>query len=374
MKVSDKTQQKFERLMSLFEGESRLLIVMQDHPDPDSIAAAVAVRRLVNALTEVKCSIAHGGTVGRGENRALVRYLNLNLHPIEGMEFERYDLIAMVDAQPGAGNHSLPAGVLPDIVIDHHPFRHLTREVTFSDVRRDYGSTCTILVEYLVHAQVALEPPLATALLYGIRSDTQDLGREATQPDIIAFEYLYPQANKRMLSAIQRGSVPRAYFQMLSEALQCARIYDKALVTCLGTADNPDMVGEVADLFLREDQTTWTLCMGIFEDKMLLSLRTSEDGGRADLVMKRIVSRRGTGGGHQTYAGGQIALKNGSKTEITKLQTVVRQKYLQSLELDERRFERLVVRQPIAMTKPTPKCNGKNGKTSGKTECKPVAK
>jgi nanoRNase/pAp phosphatase (c-di-AMP/oligoRNAs hydrolase) len=370
MKVSDKTQLKFKKLMSLFDGESRLLIVMQDHPDPDSIAAAVALRRLVNVLTEVKCSIAHGGTVGRGENRALVRYLNLNLHSIEGMEFERFDLIAMVDAQPGAGNHSLPAGVLPDIVIDHHPFRRLTREVPFSDVRRDYGSTCTILVEYLVHAGVALETSTATALLYGIRSDTQDLGREATQPDIIAFEYLYPQANKRMLSAIQRGSVPRAYFQMLSEALQCARIYDKALVTCLGAADNPDMVGEVADLFLREDQTTWTLCMGIFEDKMLLSLRTSEDGGRADQVMKRIVSRRGTGGGHQTYAGGQIPLKNGSKTEIIKLQAVVRQKYLQSLELDERRFERLV-RQPIPVAKPAPRCNGK---LNGKPESKPVVR
>lgn len=374
MKVSDKTKQKFERFLGLFEGESRLLIVMQDHPDPDSIAAAVALRRLVNALTEVKCSIAHGGTVGRGENRALVRYLNLNLHPIEGMEFERYDLIAMLDAQPGAGNHSLPAGVLPDIVIDHHPFRRLTREVAFSDVRRDYGSTCTILVEYLVYAQVPLEPSIATALLYGIRSDTQDLGREATQADILAFEHLYPQANKRMLSAIQRGSVPRAYFQMLSEALGCARIYDKALVTCLGAADNPDMVGEVADLFLREDQTTWTLCMGVFENKMLLSLRTSEDGGRADLVMKKIVSRRGTGGGHQTYAGGQIPLKNGSKTEIAKLQTVIRQKYLRALELEDRRFDRLVQKNGVA-TKTAPKPNGKasppdEGKTLVKAGCK----
>ncbi|MFC1762628.1 bifunctional oligoribonuclease/PAP phosphatase NrnA [Planctomycetota bacterium] len=379
MKISERTQRRFEQLMSLFDGESRLLIVMQDHPDPDSIAAAVALRRLVNALTEVKCSIAHGGTVGRGENRALVKYLNLNLHPIDGMEFERYDLIAMVDAQPGAGNHSLPAGVLPDIVIDHHPCRQLTREVPYSDVRREYGSTCTILVEYLVHANVSLETSLVTAMLYGIRSDTQDLGREAMQADIEAFEYLYPMANKRMLSAIQRGSVPRAYFQMLSEALRCARIYDKALVTCLGAADNPDMVAEVADLFLREDQTAWTLCMGVFEEKMLLSLRTSEDGGRADQVMKRIVARRGTGGGHQTYAGGQIPLKNGSKTEITKLQTVVRQKYLQALELEECRFERLV-HQGTATAKPAAKSNGKptvkpeskpTSKLNGKTVAKP---
>ena len=71
MRVTQRTIDKFDRLMSLFEGESRLLIVMQDNPDPDSIAAAVALRKLVNTLTEVKCSIAHGGTIGRGENRAL---------------------------------------------------------------------------------------------------------------------------------------------------------------------------------------------------------------------------------------------------------------------------------------------------------------
>ena len=297
MRVTQRTIVKFDKLMSLFEGESRLLIVMQDNPDPDSIAAAVALRKLVNTHTEVKCSIAHGGTIGRGENRALVRYLGLNLHLIEGMEFERFDLIAMVDAQPGPGNHSLPAGILPDIVFDHHPFKHLTREVSFSDVRREYGSCCTIMMEYLNLAKVTPDVPLATAMLYGIRSDTQDLGREAIQADIEAFESVYPIANKRMLSAIQRGSVPLGYFQLLAVALTNARIYDKAIITCLGPVDNPDMIAEVADLFLREEQTRWTLCMGCYEGKILISVRTSEENGQAAEVIKKVVSRRGTGGG-----------------------------------------------------------------------------
>ena len=95
---------------------------------------------------------------------------------------------------------------------------------------------------------------------------------------------------------------------------------------------------------------------------MLLSLRTSEDGGRADSVMKKIVARRGTGGGHQTYAGGQIPLKNGSKTEITKLQNVVRQKYIQALGLEDRRFERLV-----SQTNGTSKAGGKKTLASSTT-------
>lgn len=341
MKISEKTKAKFEKLVALLEGESRLLIVMQDNPDPDSIAAAVALRKLVNTLTDIKCSIAHGGTIGRGENRALVRYLNLNLHSVTGLEFERYDLIAMVDAQPGAGNHSLPSGILPDIIFDHHPFKQITREVPLSDVRREYGSTSTILLEYLVHAKVTPDVPVATALLYGVRSDTQDLGREAIQADIEAFEILYPIANKRMLSAIQRGAVPRGYFQMLSTALSNARVYTRAIVTTLGAIDNPDMISEVADLFLREDQTVWTLCMGIYEDKLLLSVRTSEDNGRADQVIKRVVARRGTGGGHMTYAGAQVPLKKNTKSEITRLESALRQKFLKTLSIEERPCERL---------------------------------
>ena len=222
------------------------------------------------------------------------------------MEFESYDLIAMVDAQPGPGNHSLPSGILPDIVFDHHPFKKLTREVSFSDVRVIMDLAVPFCRNISSWPKLPRNVPLATALLYGIRSDTQDLGREAVQADIEAFEWVYPPANKRMLSSIQRGSVPMGYFQLLSVALTNARIYDKAIVTCLGPVDNPDMIGEVADLFLREEQTCWTLCMGCYEGKILMSVRTSDENGQAGEVIKKVVSRRGTGGGHQTYAGGQF--------------------------------------------------------------------
>ena len=319
-----------------------MLIVMQDNPDPDAIAGAVALRKLVNARSEIRCSLTHGGTVGRGENRALVKYLNLNLLPIETVAFDRFDIMAMIDAQPGAGNQSLPAGRCPDIVIDHHPFRKVTRQAAFTDVRRDYGSASTIMYEYLVHAGIEIDVPLATALLYGIRSDTQDLGREAIAPDIEAFERLYPMVNKRMLSAIQRGSVPRDYFNMLSLALRNARQYGPAMVTNLGRIDNADMISEVADLFLREEQTTWTLCMGFVNNRMVLSVRSCADNARAEQVMKRTIARRGTGGGHLSYAGGQIPLKKETKAEEAELARAIRQKFLKVLGIPENGGDRLV--------------------------------
>jgi len=342
MEVSKKTRLKFPTLVKLMRDKSSLLIVMQDNPDPDSIAAAVALRRFANSVAGLKCSIAHGGTVGRGENRALVQYLNLNLLQCSQVKFEQYDLIAIVDTQPGTGNNSLPEDAVPNIVFDHHPFKNKTRLCDFYDVRRQYGSTSTILLEYFSKADLVPDMPLATALLYAIRSDTQDLGREATQVDITAIELLYPIANKRMLSEIQRGSVPREYFRMLSEALKNARVCGDSIFTHIGHINNPDMIGEVADLFLREDQTHWTMCTGFFEGRLLISIRTSQEQNRADKAIKRIVARRGTGGGHLTYAGGQIPLKKDTETERRNLKRQIELKFIRAAGMSQARSLKLL--------------------------------
>lgn len=344
MEISKKTRSKYSEFLKLLQGKSSLLIVMQDNPDPDSIAAAVALRRLANNLAGLKCSIAHGGTVGRGENRALVRYLNINLIQCSKIKFKQCDLIAIVDTQPGTGNNSLPKNVVPQIVFDHHPFKNTTRSCEFYDVRREYGATSTILLEYFSRAELVPDMPLATALLYAIRSDTQDLGREATQADIRAFELLYPIANKRMLSEIQRGSVPKEYFRMLSEALQNAVVCGNCIFTHIGQVNNPDMIGEVADLFLREDETSWTMCSGYFENRLLISIRTCQEQNRADKVIKSIVARRGTGGGHLTYAGGQITLKNGTESERRKLKKQVEQKFIRAIDMTQQRCYKLLTR------------------------------
>ena len=251
------------------------------------------------------------------------------------MDYEKFDLVAMVDTQPGTGNNSLPPTIEPDIVIDHHPIRRQTRTVTFTDIRSSYGATSTILVEYLIEAGITPDTPLATALLYGIRSDTQDLGREASRLDIEAIEFLYPYANKRMLGVIQRGKVPRVYYQMLADALRNARVQGPAIITDLGEIDNPDMIAEVADLLLREDETTWTMCMGFWSDKLLISIRTSEESNLAEKVIRHIVARRGTGGGHLTYAGGQIPLLNRTKTGREQLVRDVQRKFLAAIRAQD---------------------------------------
>ncbi len=323
--------------MRLLHGAKNLLVVMQDNPDPDAIAAAAALRELANKI-HVACSIAHGGSIGRGENRALVKYLDINLRPLGKTVPVKFDRIGMVDTQPGAGNNSLPADLLPHIVIDHHPIRRETRRARFFDIRSRYGATSTILWEYLRLASITPDPPLATALLYGIRSDTQDLCRMASNADVQATNQLFELANKRMLGHIQTGEVPTGYFQDLARALHNARLYGRAIVCDLGQVEHPDAMGEMADLLLRHPSADWTMCMGSVGRQLLFSLRTDTPGGKANLVAARVVGNWGAAGGHSEASGGRIDLRESkSSTRRARMAKLVCQRFLNAVGVGRER-------------------------------------
>ena len=335
-------QQRLGKLADILCGKRRMLIVIQDFPDPDAIAAAVALREIVRRLSRVECSVAHGGIVGRAENRATVRYLGINLRLLQKIDTARFDLIALVDTQPGAGNNSLPPGTLPDIVIDHHPVRRFTRRVPYTDIRSRYGATSTILYEYLQEAGIVPDAPLATALFYGIWSDTQDLGRNCGQADIDSFIRLHAMANKRMLREIRYGRLPRLYFQMLDDALRNARLYGSAIVTGLGPIDNPDMIGEVADLLLRNRESRWALCYGFYSHRALFSVRTCDIACDAGKVAYRIAARKGSGGGHAGSAGGQLPIENDSAAARRRIEAMIVRRFLALTHQSEARGSRLV--------------------------------
>ena len=350
MKGSTKSAQRLAKLIPMLEQAKNLLIVMQDYPDPDAVAAGAALRQLGNVFGNVPCTFTHGGGIGRAENRALVKYLGLNLHLLANLDLDRFDLIGMVDTQPGTGNNSFPTDRLPDIVIDHHPIRRVTRGVRLTDIRNRYGACATILFEYLRESGITLETQLATALLYGIRSDTQDLGREATQADVAAYVALYPLVNKRVLSRIEHATVPRTYYQVLSNALRSATMVGPGILCDLGAMPNPDMIAEVADLLLRAECSSSVLCYGQHEGALLLSLRTSDMDVMAGRVIRRLIGRRGSGGGHNSFAGGQVPLDGCDEAEIREIKAAIGRRFVAFVKAGRQDPERLVAETDVSGT------------------------
>jgi len=96
------------------------------------------------------------------------------------------------------------------------------------------------------------------------------------------------------------------YFQNLHEALEHLHTVGTLVVSHLGRLEQPDMVPEVADLLLRLQGKTWSLCTGLFDGRIYLSIRTTNARADAGRLMRRLVGRRGKGGGHGMSAGGWV--------------------------------------------------------------------
>lgn len=80
------------------------LIVTHDYPDPDCLASAFGVAHLLHFWGVASSIITFGGFVGRAENRAMIRVLNIPSVPFALTEIKDYDRIIMVDSFPNKGN------------------------------------------------------------------------------------------------------------------------------------------------------------------------------------------------------------------------------------------------------------------------------
>ncbi|WP_282755631.1 DHH family phosphoesterase [Desulfuromonas thiophila] len=339
---SDRSLSFSERIVARARGRRNILILTHDNPDPDALASAHALAHLLLAKTGNSPRIACGGVIGRRENRTMVERLQIAVEPLARVDVRTFDLFCLVDAQPGTGNTSL-SGQLPiDIIIDHHPLRCRSEDNQIVDIRPDYGACATILFEYLQQQKVYLNSRLATALFYAIRSETQDLGREWTSPDRLAYQQLLLLSNNRVLFDIAHAKVPRSYFASFNQALESARVYREALVFNLAQIPQPDIVAEMADFLLRMEGVHLVLGMGWHRGEEVLSLRTDREDWRAGTIIRQLVAELGTAGGHGMIAGGQIRQVAGDVLAQNQLQQLLTERLFTVLGYDPEAGEALL--------------------------------
>jgi nanoRNase/pAp phosphatase (c-di-AMP/oligoRNAs hydrolase) len=340
---SEAIRQRLDRLVHYAKNHERALILTHDNPDPDSIAAGVALAHLLEKLAGVEAIVAFGGIVGRSENRALVKVLKLPVVPIARVEFDDYDLICMVDTQPEQGNHSLPARHFPDVVIDHHPERPDSHLAPIADVGGPIGATSTLLAEYFRASGLKVPPPVATALFYGIKADTRDLGRQTTTQDVDAYLWLFPMVDKEALAEIEHPKLPEEYFVLYHTAIERAQVFEDAIVCDLGEIYAPDMVAEVAERFMYLEGMRWSLAFAAFGEDIFFSLRTSDRRTNAGRLIREVIEGRGgSAGGHGMMAGARLSVKGLSDAARRRLRDEVVRAFLDAFGIRARKPRKLV--------------------------------
>jgi len=311
-------QERLEALLAAVAGVKQVLILPHNDPDPDAIASALALRHLLAELGQTESRIVYQGIVGRAENKALVRYLERPLRRMAAADLREAQAVALVDTQPGTGNNPLSPAQLPVIVFDHHPPQEATAEVAFVELRPDVGATSTILVEYLRAAGLDLPQPLATALFYGIKSDTLGLVRGASPADVEAYFFLQPLIDVEALGQIESAQVKNEYFRRLAAALHAAWVYGPVVISYIGHMPRPDLAAEMADLLLRLNGAQWAICSGAYKDLLILAVRSRNPRHGAGQLVQAIVGEGGTAGGHDVMAGGQIPLRGRAPASVAR--------------------------------------------------------
>ncbi len=294
-------------LRELFEPRDKVGILLQPDPDPDAIACGYALRVLLGRKRPTAPLISFG-EVRRPENRAMVEALNIDVRTITPEELDEFDGLALVDVQPPVFGENPPARVRSvDAVIDHHPERG-GYDTVFKDIRVSYGATATILTEYIRAAGLDLHARLATALVYGIKSDTQLLGRETSRQDMAAFAYLHACHSPALLRRIERPALPTDGLRALGRALASTRVEEGIHLLVLGRVGE-EVIPQVADLGLQAEGAEWAIAAGLVGPNLVFSVRNVGYVRAAGEVVRAVVEGLGVGGGHRSMAKGIIPLK-----------------------------------------------------------------
>ena len=200
-------------------------------------------------------------------------------------------------------------------MIDHHPARPASLMAAFHDVGGPAGATSTMVTQYLRAAKLVPGPQLATALFYGIKSDTRDLGREYDPADIECYNWLFPLVDKPALSRIEHPSVPARYFAAYHQAYERARLYGggEAVLVDLGEVYVPEIVPEVAEKLVSLDGSRWSLATGSYKGELYLSLRLNDKRVNAGKLVREVCAPLGgSAGGHGAMAGARVPLRGRS--------------------------------------------------------------
>ena len=297
-------KEALRKLYSQFGFKDQVLITID--PDPDSIGSALALKRLLWHKVQ-STTIGIIRPVKRLNNLTLVRLLRIPLVLLNKDQIDEFDRFLIVDGQPH--HNEVFKGIPYTGIIDHHPLDETANDAPFIDVRPDYGATSTILTEYLRAAKIKPSQTLATALLYGIKTDTRNFERHTTVEDIDAFHYLFSLANHNILRKVEISDLSLKDLKVFQKAIERKHVIKDRIFAHLDEISNPDTLVVIAEFFLKVYDISWSVISGVYEDRLIVIIRS--DGYRKDAgrTVSRAFKNMGVAGGHQAMARAEIPLK-----------------------------------------------------------------
>ncbi len=297
-------RERLNALLSLFNREDRVLILIW--ADPDALASAWAMKRLLSQRVS-QVVIAHVNEIRRLNNQLMIQLLKIPVLKKNQVALEDFSKKILLDSQP---THSPDFEKIAfDVVIDHHPLTN-GWQASFADIRPEYGATSTILTEYLRTAGIKPSVHLATALVYGIKTDTDNFEKHCALQDVIGFHYLFKRLNRHLLHKIESADIRRSELKYIRKALDNMKFRKQRLFTHIGKVPNADISVVIADLLNHVQEASWVFVSGEHRQRLIIVIRCDGYRKNAGRLAEKAFGALGYAGGHREKARAEIPLEN----------------------------------------------------------------
>jgi len=306
--VKEETLHNVIKLKTMIHENDSLAILMYGSPDPDAVASAMAVQELFMHITHLsQCIFVATEPVVRQQNLEFIRAMKVEIQLLNKIDLRPFQLRVLVDAQPTFFGEAL-LDIDPQIVFDHHPCTTVWH-AELADIRENYGALSTMMTEYLLAAKIRISKKLHTALLYGIKSDTNNFERDLILEDISAYYLNFARANKQLVRRIELNQIPESFLKYYRYAYNNRRRYRDRIISFLGKVESVDACVQIADFFLRLVDIYYVVIAGIVKDKLVIIFRG--DGYRQDVgaIAQKAFAQYGSAGGHRSAARVEIPIE-----------------------------------------------------------------
>jgi nanoRNase/pAp phosphatase (c-di-AMP/oligoRNAs hydrolase) len=308
-----------QRLFTLLAGwEGTLGIITHKNPDPDAISSAMAlaeIARHANPKT-LTTRIFYEGNIGHQENRTFVNLLDIKMEHLTPEALQKCTYLALVDCSGPGSNNDIPPQTKINIIIDHHKDgKHLATQSTFVDIRPGVGATASIITQYLQELDVPVDKRVATALLYGIRTDTREFKRNVTPQDLNYAGFLLPLTDEDLLGKIMSPSMSQETLDVIGKAIQDRKIQSGYLFSNVGYVMNRDALPQAADLLITLEGVNTALVYGITDNAIVISARNRDIRLHVGNALSEAFGEIGDAGGHPNMAAATLPLHYFGKVE-----------------------------------------------------------
>jgi nanoRNase/pAp phosphatase (c-di-AMP/oligoRNAs hydrolase) len=315
---------------------------MHDNPDPDAIASAWCITKLLEERTKIKVKACAGGAVVRAENVHMIKLLS---PPIQLIDNSHDDLTVfeygstgaiLVDCGATSTNHLLARCDLPLVgVIDHHQQHDPdSGNISFVDVQTDAAACATLTSNYLIEQGIRPSEELATAVWYALRTETSAYQSKYTSKDREILLWATEFGSPALLAEIENAPLSPRHFFDLKNAIDSTLVYENVAFCWVRNLQSVEVVGQVADLIIRCEGVEQVLCGTSFNEQAYVSVRTTPTGGDATQLLMTALKGLGCGGGHKHRAGGKVEKLEDSSNDNANFRKKVLARWLSANELN----------------------------------------